>query len=253
MADNRNWIRHLLTVVNVLLFLGSSSMIILGVYIQKKKSMYLPDFEMTEFGGPHVIVMIGAMSAAVALLGAQAACSRSRCLLFLYASVLIILTIVLSTMALLIYSRRKDIEREIEECLTSRLIDYRMDRNVRHHQAIDNMQVQFKCCGIRRYDDWTKSTYFQPQAAVPDYCCHQTVEGCGIGMTSRLEHEAAEFIYTEGCLVKMNNELGESKTLAVGIGLSAFMLLLIGALTTCVIACEPMTIQEPDTELITLR
>ena len=252
MVDNKNWIRHVLTAINVTMFIASIVIISMGIYIQKRMAVYIPDLELKEFGGPYVLVMTGAMLAGVSVLGAQAACSRNKCLLMTYASILIALTVALTTMACLVYSKRKEIEAEIEKCLEDRIVQYRMDRNVRQHQAMDNMQVQLKCCGVRRYTDWLENTRLQPQAAVPDYCCHETFEGCGIGMTSKRLHEAAEVIYVDGCLLKIGEILGKSKFVAIGIGVTAIIVLLIGVLTTCVIAWKPPNREDSDVELIRL-
>lgn len=37
---------------------------------------------------------------------------------------------------------------------------------------------QFKCCGAANYTDW--KTIFESKARVPDSCCVNVTQGCGI-------------------------------------------------------------------------
>merc|ERR1711972_1060557 len=69
----------------------------------------------------------------------------------------------------------------------------------------DALQRELNCCGTQEYKDWVNTTYSSGEN-VPDSCCLSTVIGCGIGVLSLSEEEAAMKIHTEGCLDIFSNQ-----------------------------------------------
>uniref|UniRef100_A0A5S6QRT6 Tetraspanin n=1 Tax=Trichuris muris TaxID=70415 RepID=A0A5S6QRT6_TRIMR len=107
---------------------------------------------------------------------------------------------------------------------------------------IDFVQTKFKCCGLsaKSFHDWGKNAYFDcsirnkdPQrCGVPHSCClpsWRRPEGmlenfsCGFGMQNLTFNEAANKIYTTGCIEQLVNEIGHNIllicTVALGVSL----------------------------------
>ncbi|KFD47796.1 hypothetical protein M514_11346 [Trichuris suis] len=107
---------------------------------------------------------------------------------------------------------------------------------------IDFMQKEFKCCGMsaKSFHDWGKNMYFEcsvrnvdPQrCGVPHSCCLPSLrvpEGmlenfsCGFGMQNLTFNEAANKIYTTGCIEQVISEIRRNIllicTVALGISL----------------------------------
>lgn len=40
--------------------------------------------------------------------------------------------------------------------------------------------LQFDCCGVRNASEWMENNYLIPPRLVPDSCCVEEVEGCGL-------------------------------------------------------------------------
>lgn len=52
--------------------------------------------------------------------------------------------------------------------------------------------LQFKCCGAANYTDW-ESVPLMPKGQVPDSCCINVTQGCGISFNVKeIYHEVGE-------------------------------------------------------------
>lgn len=89
----------------------------------------------------------------------------------------------------LAYFYESQIQDEIREDLNGTfLTSYGMDEA--RTRAIDMMQIEYKCCGAIRFEDWRASYWFHQNESlpiirlhgnrlVPDSCCITITENCG--------------------------------------------------------------------------
>merc|ERR1712136_669193 len=66
----------------------------------------------------------------------------------------------------------------------------------------DELQTHLHCCGVTDYADWENNPTLNATQSVPDTCCKEISEGCGIG---ELKSQATDNIYTNGCLQSIFN------------------------------------------------
>merc|ERR1712241_251461 len=103
------------------------------------------------------------------VLGYTAIITDSRPLLAVY-TVLIVLVFVFEAVSGLMSCVLQDILKEdLGGCIGENIFDqYHQDHFVK--ASVDRVQIQFRCCGIESYLDWSNSTWSQhsPAQKVPD-------------------------------------------------------------------------------------
>ena len=85
----------------------------------------------------------------------------------------------------------------------------------------DEVQRETGCCGATKFTDWVINTKLKETGSVPESCCKESTDGCGLGMLTK---ERPVEIYNEGCLIKMfgaikGNQLGISLSISIFISL----------------------------------
>ncbi|KAJ0067618.1 hypothetical protein NL108_008938, partial [Boleophthalmus pectinirostris] len=76
-------------------------------------------------------------------------------------------------------------------------------------KAVDYLQSQLQCCGVKNYTSWTNTTWFSKNNTVPLSCCKQNSTSC----SGRLDQ--LDLLNTEGCEVKLVTLLHESLSYAM--------------------------------------
>ncbi|XP_020773001.1 tetraspanin 36 [Boleophthalmus pectinirostris] len=99
-------------------------------------------------------------------------------------------------------------------------------------KAVDYLQSQLQCCGVKNYTSWTNTTWFSKNNTVPLSCCKQNSTSC----SGRLDQ--LDLLNTEGCEVKLVTLLHESLSYAMLVILGFAIIKFFGMLSVCVITCR---------------
>ncbi|KAM3611325.1 uncharacterized protein V6R79_016655 [Siganus canaliculatus] len=101
-------------------------------------------------------------------------------------------------------------------------------------EAVDYLQKELQCCGVRNYTSWSNTTYFTGHNnTVPSTCCKtNTSSQC----TGRLDQP--DLLYTEGCETKLNALLQGVLRYAMLVILGFAIIKFFGMLSVCVITCK---------------
>ncbi|KAM8962368.1 tetraspanin-36-like [Pelodytes ibericus] len=100
--------------------------------------------------------------------------------------------------------------------------------------AVDFIQEQLQCCGIKNYTSWNNGTWHDQtlNSSVPYSCCRRNVTNCNGTM------DDPEKINTEGCEAKLetllHNVLGYSLLVILGFAIIE----LFGLVSMCVVSCR---------------
>ncbi|XP_078411657.1 tetraspanin-3-like [Cetorhinus maximus] len=96
-------------------------------------------------------------------------------------------------------------------------------------RAVDQLQEKMQCCGVRNYTDWAQFPWFfqSGNASVPHSCCARNLTSC----TGDLEEP--ELLYTQGCLLTLQDELRWIFLFTLGWIIAVFCLQSLGALVIC--------------------
>uniref|UniRef100_T1GVG0 Tetraspanin n=1 Tax=Megaselia scalaris TaxID=36166 RepID=T1GVG0_MEGSC len=137
----------------------------------------------------------------------------------------------------LAYFYESQIQYEIQEDLNSTfLTSYGIDEE--RTLAIDLMQIEYKCCGAIRFEDWRASSWFRQndtiapiirlhgERLVPDSCCITITENCG-----KRDHPS-NIPYT-GCIYRFTEELRQQLVIIGAIGLGICSMNIIGMILAC--------------------
>uniref|UniRef100_A0AC35F973 Tetraspanin n=1 Tax=Panagrolaimus sp. PS1159 TaxID=55785 RepID=A0AC35F973_9BILA len=145
--------------------------------------------------------------------------------LALYSTLLGLLLLAEMIIVILAFVSKDWIETELKTRLDDMVILYRDDPDLQ--SLIDWMQVDWKCCGINRPDDWDMNIYFNKSAAnlkseeaggVPFSCCidyHDVNKqlpnyACGHNVRQLKLPQMSAIIYLEGCLPKLQQWLNNN-------------------------------------------
>ncbi|KAM4706448.1 tetraspanin-36-like [Discoglossus pictus] len=100
--------------------------------------------------------------------------------------------------------------------------------------AIDFMQKEIMCCGVKNYTDWMKTPWYNASnPSVPISCCMKNRTAC-TGKISETNQ-----IYHEGCDVKLEHVLQSILSYALLVLLGFAIIELLGIISICVIMCKP--------------
>ncbi|XP_007467828.1 PREDICTED: CD63 antigen isoform X2 [Lipotes vexillifer] len=151
---------------------------------------------------PVVIIAVGAFLFLVAFVGCCGACKENYCLMITFAIFLSLIMLVEVAAAIAGYVFRDKVISEFNKDFRQQMQNY--PQNNHTASILDSMQEDFKCCGAANYTDWEKILSMK---RVPDSCCVNVTQGCGINFN-------VKDIHTEGCVERIGGWL-RSKVLVV--------------------------------------
>lgn len=101
-------------------------------------------------------------------------------------------------------------------------------------KAVDYLQTQLQCCGVRNYTSWTSTAWFsENNNTVPLSCCkNASLEQC----TGRLDQ--LDLLNLEGCEPKLEVLLQDVLGYAMLVILGFAIIKFFGMLSVCVITCK---------------
>ncbi|XP_072288503.1 tetraspanin 36 [Eucyclogobius newberryi] len=98
-------------------------------------------------------------------------------------------------------------------------------------KAVDYLQSQLQCCGVKNYTSWRNTTWFATNGSVPVSCCKRNSTCTG-------SMNQPDLLYVEGCEVKLVNFLHQSLSYAMLVILGFAIVKFFGMLSVCVITCK---------------
>ncbi|XP_061178518.1 CD151 antigen-like [Saccostrea echinata] len=173
--------------------------------------------------GAYLLLAAGGVVILVSMAGCFGALAENKCLLVLYFTVLLVTFIVeaaAGVIGFLFYG-------QLEPFLTSKVKDALSSKYGRSEYnlitlAVDELQMEFQCCGFHSPSDWNNATYFNSSAAVPVSCCvDRNVNGCNSVINNST-------IYSQGCYTKMLTWIQANVDLLGGVGISVALFQLLG-------------------------
>lgn len=170
--------RAVLCILNLIFLIFGLVLFGFGIYLIASKSLDVAFFEdQVHFdivGGSAIetlgiiLTVTGAFTVIISLLGCLGTLLQNRCLLWVYAVVLIILMILelaafitsISTRSDIDESYRDNLKRIFNEAYSNNDTDYRKD--------IEYLEYELKCCGVDGSDDYTRENITIPPSCYQD-------------------------------------------------------------------------------------
>ena len=177
------------------------------------------DLQMLEKGG-YMLIGVGCFIALVYVIGCVGACTKKPCVLYSFASALILLFIVEVGISVSLFMFSGEAKGAIDKFMKESMAIYNkgeLPNGYAITEGLDKIQKQFECCGFDGYEDW-KPILNDTNKIAPKSCCEK--EGyCIMSITSSK-------VYKKGCGKMFEEWLEEHVTLAGGfiIGIAVLQL-----------------------------
>uniref|UniRef100_UPI00358E064B tetraspanin-3-like n=1 Tax=Myxine glutinosa TaxID=7769 RepID=UPI00358E064B len=94
-------------------------------------------------------------------------------------------------------------------------------------RAVDMVQSQLHCCGIRNYTDWRWEPWYNHSGSAPSSCCAHNVSICNGSL------EEPMLLYHQGCQIKIVGTLMDALTLILWSAVAFGCFQLLAMIFTC--------------------
>lgn len=172
---------------------------------------------------PVVIIAVGAFLFLVAIVGCCGACKENYCLMITFVIFLSLIVLVEVAAAIAGYVFRDKMTSEFNKDFRQQMENY--PKQNRTAVILDGMQKSFNCCGAANYTDW-ESIPLDPKGRVPDSCCVNITQGCGINFN-------VKDIHTEGCVEKIGTWLRSNMLVVAAAALGIAFVEVLGIVLAC--------------------
>ncbi|XP_032220670.1 CD151 antigen isoform X2 [Nematostella vectensis] len=140
-----------------------------------------------------LMIGIGGVVVLICTCGCYGTVKEHRYLLISFLIMLTLVLIVQISVGVIAFVHRAELTHDMKYTTRRRMSDYGVRQDVT--KAIDQMQINFKCCGEDNWSTWNTTAWKQSSNnSVPDSCCKTPSFGCG-----KRDHPSN--IYREGCVI----------------------------------------------------
>lgn len=141
---------------------------------------------------------------------------------------LIIVWCIVGTTALLTYTHKGKLDADLAP-LKDVFQNYSGNRQDPDTKAVNALQRELRCCGVKNYTDWLETPWFNHSGKyeVPLSCCNKNFPSCNGTLDS------PQLLYNEGCQVKLEEELLLSVRV---IGITSLVVLFLLVMSWIVVA-----------------
>lgn len=202
-------------------------------------------------------IIFGSFIVVVSLLGCIGACCKLRVLLVLYAIILIILIIAECAIVGVVATHADETEDAISKGLEKSLYNYYENSTNDVSRSYSALFDKLECCGVNNY-----STSFPfegglqkgfnpalerpkvPRAIIPITCCRNFDYKAKLTgkvfdeQIKCLSNPESDNAYTEGCLPKVFDTIGDHKGILIGVGVAILVLELLMVIIAFFLCCR---------------
>ncbi|XP_017570273.2 tetraspanin 36 [Pygocentrus nattereri] len=177
-----------------------------------------------------IIIGVAVLMFIIGIVGCCATLWESKvCLSFF---MLIILLIFAAEVTAFVFgvTYRSKIKGDLEKSMTEVFQKY--DGKNAETRAVDFLQSQLQCCGVKNYTDWTSIPWFSSHnRTVPHSCCKANTTCTG-------QFDQSELLNVQGCEAKLEQLLQSVLSYAMLVVLGFAIIKFFGMLSICVITCR---------------
>lgn len=177
-----------------------------------------------------IVITVAVVMFVIGLIGCIATIQESKCGLgfFLIVVLVIFVAEVAAVVCGFLYSRR--IKGSLEQSMSLTFSKY--DGSSAESHAVDALQTQFQCCGVKNYTDWSNTTWYSKQnQTVPESCC-KNVTSCPKTL------DQPGFLNTQGCEPRLEKAIQDVLSYGLLVILGIAIIKFIGMISICVIMCR---------------
>jgi CD63 antigen len=203
----------------------------LGAYVQIQAKEYLDFLGNQYVNTPIIFIILGVVIFIVAFLGCCGACTKNKCMMYTYASLLLLILIVEIGAGIAAYILQGQLEEVVQTNMMEGMMNYDQPKHDGVTQSWNSMQRNLQCCGVTNMDDWKNST-LTPFGKIPHSCCKVDEEGA-------VKEDCAENpanVFTKGCYPTMKEQFTSNIDKIGGAALGIAALQFIGVIFACCVS-----------------
>ncbi|KAK2825546.1 hypothetical protein Q7C36_019473 [Tachysurus vachellii] len=189
MEGGMKCVKFLVFFFNFIFWLCGLALIIVGVLAQTAITNFSMIKQVASNASPIVIIVVGVVIFFIAFFGCCGAWKENYCMVTTFVVLLSLIIIVEIGIAIAAYVLRNQLTSLVDTGLKEAIKNY---TNPHIKTEVDDLQKWLKCCGAVNSTDWLN--YNPNKNSVPDSCCKNVTDNCGIGAMNN-----ATIINTEGC------------------------------------------------------
>ena len=225
---------------NLLFWLAGWTVLGLGIWLLSSKGEVAGDY--TKLTGsinykaaPILCIAIGVVTVVVAFMACCGAIKESQCMLGTYFAFIVLIFSLEMTAIVLTYVYRERIEKNLRGDIKETLNEYKDQDRRAVTQAIDEIQVSFKCCGNYEYRDWFRTRWGENNKdSVPRSCCKDPADNtCNANVSRELTK-----IHTKGCYNFVRKYLLNNLHVIGGFGIWIAVIQIMGMIFGLCLCCQ---------------
>ncbi|CAL8278951.1 tetraspanin-33 [Gadus morhua] len=232
-------VKYTLFLFNMIFWVIALVMVAIGVYARVSKHAEAAMASLSV--DPAVLLMVvGVLMFLITFCGCVGSLRENICLLQIFCVFLILIFLLQLAAGILGFIFSDKARAKVTELINDAVIHYRDDLDLQN--LIDYGQREFGCCGGTAFTDWQHNMYFnctpenrsRERCSVPYSCCLISKDEavintmCGSGLQLQNFLEAAELIYTNGCIDKLVDWIHSNLFLLGGVALGLAIPQLVG-------------------------
>ncbi|XP_041973099.1 CD151 antigen-like [Aricia agestis] len=225
-----NFLKCVLHIFNVIYLFAGVGVLIVGAWTVATRHRYVALLPSPTFPAiSYLLIAAGALGVPLAALGCCGLKTENRTSLLCYTYFLLITFILECGAGGLAYHYEVAVEEELRTQLNDTFImNYALDVDVTN--AVDDMQIEFKCCGASGYSEWRNSAWHahEPRLLVPDSCCRTVTARCGA-------RDHPSNIYHHGCARQFTEHIRERLIILAAVGVGMSVVPVFGFLFSCLL------------------
>lgn len=228
-------IKFLLFGFNLIFAITGLALIVTGAVIQGLYSQYLDFLGDSFFNTPVLLVVVGCIIFAITFFGCCGAVKESHCMTMTFAVLLGLIFVIELGAGISAYMLRTRVHGIVEANMEKGLMNYKKEGADGVTQTWDIIQHELKCCGAQDYTDWRNSSALEETQSVPDSCCIQDTENCGLGMADPAKplDDITAAIHTTGCLNKFQEMVVHNVASVGAMGVIIALIQIVGVVFAC--------------------
>lgn len=212
-------VKYLLFAFNLLFVLIAIGLIAVGAYVQIALKDYFDLIEGSFSSAAALLIAVGVIIFFIASFGCFGAHRENRVCVLIFAGLMVIIFIMEIAGGIAGFVMKGKVQDSVEKYMEKTLKE--------KNRVWDEVQKDFKCCGIHNYTDWGFKGNSTTDYDIPKYCCKDLTDPC---LTT-----TAGF-YNQGCLSKFTDWLKDHIYYVGAVGIAFAVIQLIGITFACCLA-----------------
>ncbi|GIY16964.1 tetraspanin-4 [Caerostris extrusa] len=233
--SNFSCVRKSLCCINLLFWVLGCGILGIGIWMHLAYQGYSKLITHQILSGDSLVIVAGVLTFLLGFLGCCGSWFQNKCLLRMYFILVIAVLLLEFTAGTLGFIYRRHVGTVLqEELLTGLQTRYTINNENGLKITWDHIQEQFKCCGVRSYQDWYQISAWPEKQWVPSSCCFPKY----LNMSSCGKEEDASFYYPIGCYPSIHQWIMERLYIVGIISLLVAFIQLFGIISALIIVCH---------------